>query len=146
MILSGLMAIPIDQQAALFIQHYGHSSSVAGVICHLLDVYSTVKVRHTDLSFGYGYDWLAVSHVFLGLLFMGIDMRFVRHMKIFEVGFFAYMVIIVVAIIQGIIKGMPVWWQVVNYAFGLAGFLLLWSYYHVSKKMHIRSSTDVSNE
>lgn len=146
MILSGLMATPLDQQAAAFLDRYYPSSSFTIMVSHILHAFGELKMRHAYLSYGYGFDWLAVSHVILGLLFMGVDTRYSRHFIFLEVGFLVYIVIIVVAIIKGIIEGMPVWWQMVNYVFGLTGFVLLWAYYHASKKVFLRSSAEEANE
>ena len=53
MILSGLMATPLDQQAAAFLVRYYPSSSFNIMVSHILHAFAELKMRLAYLSYGY---------------------------------------------------------------------------------------------
>jgi hypothetical protein len=131
--LSGLIAIPVDQiLSSLLKQIYFPSPFMRGLF-RLVNALTASKARFSYLSYGYGFDWLAVSHILLAFLFIVIIQNPLKNTRLLMIGWVGWLVIITTSLVEGLIKGIPFWWQFINYLFGIVGLLVLWSVYHKTK-------------
>ncbi|MCW3126230.1 MAG: hypothetical protein JWO03_1888 [Bacteroidetes bacterium] len=74
----------------------------------------------------YGYDWLAFAHIVIAVLFYGVIKDPVRNIWVVEFGMIACMLIIPFAFAMGAVRGIPVWWRLVDCSFGVVGIIPLW--------------------
>ncbi|MGP3688760.1 hypothetical protein ACTVZO_29360 [Streptomyces sp. IBSNAI002] len=73
----------------------------------------------------YGTDWLAFAHLVIAVFFYGVYRDPVRNIWIVEAGMIACAGVIPLALVCGPIRGIPVWWSVIDMAFGVFGVLPL---------------------
>ena len=74
----------------------------------------------------YGFDWLAFAHIVIAILFYGVIKDAVRNIWVVEFGMIACMLIIPFAFVMGSIRGIPLWWRLVDCSFGVFGIMPLW--------------------
>jgi len=74
----------------------------------------------------YGYDWLAFAHIVIAILFYGVIKDPVRNIWVIQFGMIACVLMIPFAFVMGSIRGIPVWWRLVDCSFGVFGIIPLW--------------------
>jgi hypothetical protein len=74
----------------------------------------------------YGTDWLAFGHFAIAIAFLGALRDPVRNRWIFTFGMIACALVIPYALIFGGVRGIPLWWRVVDCSFGVFGIIPLW--------------------
>ncbi|MEU2914705.1 hypothetical protein ACWCQ0_02715 [Streptomyces massasporeus] len=74
----------------------------------------------------YGTDWLAFAHLVIAVAFYGPYRDPVRNIWVVEFGMIACAGIIPLALICGPIRGIPLWWSVIDMAFGVLGVIPLY--------------------
>jgi hypothetical protein len=74
----------------------------------------------------YGTDWLAFAHLVIAVAFYGPYRDPVRNIWVVEFGMIACAGIIPLALICGPIRGIPLWWSVIDMAFGVFGIIPLY--------------------
>lgn len=74
----------------------------------------------------YGYDWLAFAHIVIAIAFYGVIKDPVRNIWVVEFGMIACILIVPFAFVMGTVRGIPVWWRLVDCSFGAFGILPLW--------------------
>jgi hypothetical protein len=121
--LSGLTAMPAEIELQFLSRCFPPDTMVGEWI---EKVYIGVANTNRDYPFiGYGYDWLAFAHFVLAVLFIGPLRDPVRNKWVIEFGMIACMLIIPFAFITGQIRGIPVWWRMIDCSFGLIGLIPL---------------------
>jgi hypothetical protein len=80
--------------------------------------------KHPFLA--YGYDWLAFGHFVIALAFVGAWREPVRNRWLFDFGLIACALVIPYAIIFGGLRGIPVYWRLIDCSFGVFGAVPLW--------------------
>ncbi len=73
----------------------------------------------------YGTDWLAFAHLVIAVFFYGVYRDPVRNIWIIEAGMIACAGVIPLALICGPIRGIPLWWSVIDMSFGVFGVIPL---------------------
>ncbi|MEU2784286.1 hypothetical protein [Streptomyces sp. NPDC007110] len=84
----------------------------------------TADAEHPFLL--YGTDWLAFAHLVIAVAFYGPYRDPVRNIWVVEFGMIACAGIIPLALICGPIRGIPLWWSVIDMAFGVVGVIPLY--------------------
>lgn len=74
----------------------------------------------------YGTDWLAFAHLVIAVAFYGPYRDPVRNIWVVEFGMIACAGIVPLALICGPVRGIPMWWSVIDMAFGVFGVLPLY--------------------
>jgi hypothetical protein len=121
--ISGLTAIPVEQELTYIINHFPFDGSLKGFLEEVL-----IGIQHTAKDYPflfYGYDWLAFAHFVLAILFMGPFRDPVKNRWVIEFGIIACILIIPFAMIAGHFRGMPFWWRLVDCSFGIIGLIPL---------------------
>lgn len=131
--LSGLTAIPIDQELSLILPLVPDKTQLHAWLHRVLEGYRVTKASHPFLI--YGYDWLAFAHFILALLFIGPYRNPVKNIWVIEFGLMACILILPLAFIAGYFRGIPIGWQLIDCSFGIIGFLPLWVCYIKTKKL-----------
>lgn len=73
----------------------------------------------------YGTDWLAFAHLVIAVAFYGPYRDPVRNIWVIEFGMIACAGIIPLALICGPLRGIPLWWTVIDMSFGAFGVIPL---------------------
>ncbi len=74
----------------------------------------------------YGTDWLAFGHFMIAVAFIGPLRDPVRNRWLFDFGLAACVLVVPFAFVFGGIRGIPVWWRLIDCSFGVLGFVPLW--------------------
>lgn len=74
----------------------------------------------------YGTDWLAFGHFVIALVFVGALRDPVRNRWLFDFGLIACGLVIPYALGFGELRGIPMWWRLIDCSFGVFGFVPLW--------------------
>ena len=74
----------------------------------------------------YGTDWLAFAHLVIALVFIGVWREPVRNKWVITFGLMACVAVVPLALIAGGVRGIPVFWRMVDCSFGLLGMGPLW--------------------
>lgn len=98
-----------------------------GPLYHWLQiVYFAVRDTNAQYPFmAYGYDWLAFAHLVIALVFIGVLRDPVRNIWIMEFGMLACLAVFPLAFICGAIRGIPVYWRLIDCSFGVIGLIPL---------------------
>lgn len=83
----------------------------------------------------YGTDWLAFSHLVIALFFIPVYIDPVRYRANLFAGMVACAGVIPLAFICGGIRGIPLFHQLIDCAFGIIGVLPLWYVYRQTRKL-----------
>ena len=84
----------------------------------------------------YSTDWLAFAHITIAISFLGPLRDPVRNIWVVEFGMIACVLLIPLALICGPIRGLPVFWIVIDCSFGVFGIIpLVIAYRHVKRIM-----------
>jgi len=129
---SGITAFPIESELALL------AGPGNGIMNHWLNtVYEAVKNTNQAYPWlSYGTDWLAFAHIMLALLFIGPLRDPVKNIWVIEFGMIACVAIFPLAFIAGGIRGIPVFWQLIDCSFGVIGIIPLYLSYTTIKKLN----------
>ena len=73
----------------------------------------------------YGTDWLAFGHFVIAIAFIGPMRDPVRNRWVIDFGIIACLLIIPYALVFGGIRGIPVWWRLIDCSFGVFGLIPL---------------------
>jgi hypothetical protein len=123
LVISGATAIPVESELE-FATRLIPPGTIVG---DWLDkVYWSVIHQNRNYPFlAYGYDWLAFAHFMLAILFIGPLKDPVRNKWVIEFGMIACLLVIPFAQIAGYLRGLPLWWRLVDCSFGLIGLIPL---------------------
>ncbi len=73
----------------------------------------------------YGTDWLAFGHFAIAIAFLGPIRDPVRNIWVIEFGIIVCLLIIPYALVFGSLRGIPIWWRLIDCAFGVFGLVPL---------------------
>ena len=131
LVFSGLTAFPLCWELDVLASLVGVSPNV------LPETYSGLQywialvhqgVANTDAAYpfmAYGTDWLAFAHLVIAIAFLGPLRDPVRNRWVLEFGMIACVMVIPTALICGAIRGIPLYWQLIDCSFGIFGILPL---------------------
>ena len=86
----------------------------------------------------YGTDWLAFGHFMIAVAFIGALRDPVRNQWLFTFGMLACVFVVPYAFIFGALRGIPVWWRLIDCSFGLIGLVPLWFCRRWSRELEAR--------
>jgi hypothetical protein len=124
---SGATAIPLQGELNLlanFCGSNGEASELARWLWLVRDALSQTQERHPFLF--YGTDWLAFGHFVIAIAFIGALRDPVRNRWLFDFGLIACALVILYALVFGGLRGIPIWWRLIDCSFGVIGFIPLW--------------------
>jgi hypothetical protein len=136
LVLSGLTALPIESQLQWAHDNISRSNLFIPIVQWIEFVYSGVKETNMKYPFiSYGTDWLAFAHFVIALAFVGPLRDPIKNIWVIEFGMLACALIFPFAFIAGTMRGIPIYWRMIDCSFGLFGGLLLWNCYSKIKKL-----------
>ena len=130
LVLSGLTAFPLLTEARLLVRLLPDAAQPApsAFTAWMLQVRDALE--HTARTYPflpYGTDWLAFAHVVIAVAFIGPWRDPVRNAWVVDFGLIACAAVIPLALIAGSVRGIPLWWRLIDCSFGILGAVpLLW--------------------
>jgi hypothetical protein len=122
--LSGVTAFPLETELKLIYDNAAGSPEFMrqwlGAVYHAI---AAINSNYPFLS--YGTDWLAFAHLMLAILFAGAVKDPVKNVWIIQFGVIAAVCIFPLAFIAGGIRGIPVFWRLIDCSFGVVTLVLL---------------------
>ena len=126
LVLSGLTAFPLQAEIDLLVRMLG-----IGAVPQPAEpaLHTWLRLLHTGVIetyarypfMAYGTDWLAFGHLVIAVAFIGPFRDPVRNRWIVTVGLIACAGVIPLALIAGEIRGIPLWWRLIDCSFGVLG-------------------------
>jgi hypothetical protein len=129
LVLSGLTAFPLRHELDLLAAWLGAdgaapADSLRGWIAL---VQRGLATTGRDFPFlAYGTDWLAFGHLVIAVFFIGPWRDPVRNIWVLQAGLIACAGVVPIALICGAIRGIPLYWRLLDCSFGLCGAAPLW--------------------
>jgi hypothetical protein len=128
---SGITAFPLLAEMKLLASWLG-VAEVASPAGHTGLQYwiLTVKLGLEDMYarypwIAYGTDWLAFGHITIALFFVGPLFRPAGSRPVIHAGIAACLLVIPLAMICGAIRGIPLYWRLIDCSFGVCGIVPL---------------------
>ena len=128
--LSGVTAFPLQYELDLLVRiaaHFHlaeHAPALNDWFLRVDHALADTNARYPFLA--YGTDWLAFAHVVLAILFIGPWLDPVRNKWVVTFGLICSVGIFFLAWIAGPIRGIPVYWSLIDCSFGVVcGAILL---------------------
>ena len=125
--ISGATAIPLTGELNLLANWFGNANGSAVLsqwLVRVRDALTQTQAQHPFLF--YGTDWLAFGHFVIAIVFIGALTNPVRNRWLFDFGLIACGLVIPYAFVFGGLRGIPVWWRLIDCSFGVFGFIPLW--------------------
>ena len=144
LVLSGVTAFPIETE--LEIVNANISSFPQNFQNWMNQVYLAVKSTNDHFPYlSYGTDWLAFAHIVIAVAFIGPLRDPLKNIWVIQFGMIACFMVFPLAFIAGALRGIPLYWQLIDCLFGVFGFALLYlCYRNILKleKMQIQRNVD----
>ena len=132
LVFSGVTAIPLEWELDLIAKIFGASNippeqATSGFVKWILKVREGLHQTNAQFPFlAYGTDWLAFGHVAIAIGFIGALRNPVRNIWLFQFGMIACVLILPWAFVFGDLRGIPVYWRLIDCSFGVFGIIPLW--------------------
>ena len=124
LVVSGVTAIPLQQEVAWLAKAFSQSSLISGWLQKVSTGLDESAKSFPSLF--YGTDWLAFGHFMIAIALIGAVRDPMRNRWLFDFGLIACALVIPYAMIFGELRGIPIWWRLIDCAFGVVGFVPLW--------------------
>jgi hypothetical protein len=131
LVLSGATAIPLESETGFLLRVAGineqggePTNPMTVWLSRVYGALQEVNQRHPFIA--YGGDWLAFGHFVIGIAFIGAWKDPVRNNWLFDFGLIACALVIPYALICGGVRGIPIWWRLIDCSFGMFGAIPLW--------------------
>jgi hypothetical protein len=131
LVLSGLTAFPLVRETA-WLEHVFHVAAVApaggeaALHTWLRRVHDALATNGREYPFiAYGTDWLGFAHLAIAIAFIGPLVDPVRNKWVLVFGVIACLGVFPLALIAGPIRGIPLYWRMIDCSFGFFGAIPL---------------------
>lgn len=124
LVLSGATALPLETELKILLQWSGEHSVLGKWFGRLQEGLIETNAKYPFLM--YGTDWLAFAHFVIAVAFVGPLRDPVRNIWVIHFGMIACLMVIPFAFLMGEVRGIPVYWRLIDCAFGVFGILPLW--------------------
>jgi len=135
LMLSGATAIPLESEVSWLVRVTGAeriTAASADVEAAAWEIWlvkagdALVKTRRRHPFLFYGTDWLAFGHFVIAIAFIGALREPARNVWLFDFGLIACALVIPYALIFGAMRGIPLWWRLIDCSFGVFRAIPLW--------------------
>ena len=117
--ISGVTAIPLQTEVDWLAKHTDSE--------WFLRIHTALDQTQSQYPFlFYGTDWLAFGHFVIAIGFVGAWRDPVRNRWLFDFGLIACILVIPYTLIFGGLRGIPLWWRLIDCSFGIFGTIPLW--------------------
>jgi hypothetical protein len=121
--LSGVTAFPLQHELDFVVRiaaHFHlaeHAPALNGWFLRVDHALADTNARYPFLA--YGTDWLAFAHIVLAILFLGPYLDPIRNRWVITCGLIASLGVFALALIAGPVRGIPLYWRLIDCSFGL---------------------------
>lgn len=124
---SGISALPLLAESRVLAGLLRQSGHLPAVAAWMTEIHRGLAVTYRAYPFiGYGTDWLGFGHFVIAIFFVGALRDPRRNLWVIDAGIIACLLVIPTALICGGIRQLPLWWRLVDCAFGVVGIVPLW--------------------
>lgn len=150
LVLSGTTAIPLETEVAWLVRvtrarqlvETPAATTAPDWAVWLVKVDAGLREMNQKFPFfGYGGDWLAFGHFVIALAFVGAWRHPVRNRWLFDFGLLACALVIPYSLIFGQLRGIPIWWRLIDCSFGVLGAIPLWFCRRYARELERRQAT-----
>lgn len=125
LVLSGLTAFALETELHWLINVWP-AGILTGVYDWIAKVHRALEDSNTRYPFlAYGYDWLAFGHLVIALFFVGPLRHPIENKWVLSVGMLACVLVLPLAFIAGAVRGIPLYWRLIDCSFGVIGIVPL---------------------
>jgi hypothetical protein len=132
LVISGVTAIPLVTELNWLVSLLGVDGQTSATatteltrwLLRIRESLVATQAAHPQLF--YGMDWLAFGHVVIGVSFIGALRDPVRNRWLFDFGLIACAMVIPWAFVFGSVRGIPIWWRLIDCSFGVFGAVPLY--------------------
>lgn len=129
--ISGLTALPLRWEIDILAGLIGPGSAAARVWPDMAVWVGIIRQTLADVERSYplmlyGTDWLAFAHIVIAIAFVGPLRDPVRNIWVVEFGMIACVLVFPMALVFGPLRGVPLFWQLIDCSFGVVGLVPLW--------------------
>jgi hypothetical protein len=130
LVLSGVTAFPLRWEVGILAAWLGEGTQAAR-LCPGLGWWISYVQQGLDASYGsypflaYGTDWLAFAHLIIAVAFWGPIKDPVKNIWVVDFGIIACLLVIPLALICGPLRGIPLYWRLIDCSFGVLGIIPL---------------------
>lgn len=125
LVLSGVTAFPLVHEVGWLVRGtawLGAPGWAPGLFGWLVRVRNGLEATAGAYPFlAYGTDWLAFAHLVIAAAFLGPLMDPVRNKWVFQFGLIGCAGVVPLALIAGAVRGIPVYWRMIDCSFGVFG-------------------------
>jgi len=127
LLLSGATALPLQSELDWLVNlpvFRDGSTIITQWMMRAHDAVADTAIRHPFLF--YGTDWLAFGHFVIAIAFVGAWRDPIRNRWLYDFGLIACALVVPYALLFGGLRGIPVWWRLIDCSFGVLGAIPLW--------------------
>jgi hypothetical protein len=141
LVLSGLTAFPLAWElrvltAALGINPATPPESYSGLSYWIASVDQGLHKTYAAYPWmAYGTDWLAFAHLVIAVYFIGPLVNPVRNAWVLYAGLISCVLVVPLALVCGPLRGIPLYWCLIDCSFGLVGAIPLLYCVHLTRLM-----------
>ena len=131
LVVSGVTAFPLLAELKLLASLVGQGEATSaaghsGLAYWILTVRFGLEDMYQHYPWiAYGTDWLAFAHIIISLFFIGPFIRPAGSQSTIYVGIAACILVVPLALICGPIRGIPLYWSLIDCSFGVFGVMPL---------------------
>lgn len=141
LVLSGITAFPLAWELHQLTTVLGIDTSVppethTGISFWLASVDQGLQKTYAVYPWmAYGTDWLAFAHIVIAVFFFGPLINPVRNEWVIQAGLVACLLVLPLALIFGPLRGIPIYWRLIDCSFGVLGAVPLLYCLHLTRLM-----------
>jgi len=141
LIVSGVTAFPLRWELKTLASWMGVAdepdlASLSGLSYWIVLVHSGLERSYDAYPFlAYGTDWLAFAHIAIAVFFIGPLRAPTRHDWILMSGIIACAGVLPLALICGPLRGIPLYWRLIDCSFGVIGAMPLIYCLRISRRL-----------
>ena len=125
--ISGATALPLETELDAVAKFLGGVDTGSGFTHWIFKVREALHNTYLLYPFmAYGTDWLAFGHFIIALSFVGALQDPVRNRWLFLFGMISCVLVVPYAMACGAVRGIPVYWRLIDCSFGVFGFVPTW--------------------
>lgn len=141
LVLSGITAFPLQTELNYIVKIVEANQNNGLIYVWLVDVNSAINDINLKYPFVfYGTDWLAFAHIVISIFFIGVYKEPVKNVWITKTGIISCLLIFPLAFIAGYVRGIPLFWQLIDCSFGAFGLIPLIIIHKNTKKLQYQTN------
>lgn len=145
LVLSGITAFPLQTELNFLVSFFNESTESGFLYQWLFDVNNAINYISFNFPFlSYGTDWLAFAHLIISVFFIGVFIDPVKNIWITITGIIACLLVFPLAFIAGYVRGIPIFWQLIDCSFGAFGLIPLLLIFKWTKQLENFKDTDLT--